>query len=353
MNRGWLVACTAAEAVGMTAAAAAARGSMAMQDHGLRFAVPLGLGLVVLGGLVEGAALGWLQSRALAPRLGARGQARWFAGTLLMAGVGWALASTPGALASPTGNSQPPVLLVVAGAAGLGALMGAILGRVQAWAWSGRVRHPGRWVLASCLGWAAAMPVIFLGATLVPGDWSTLAVAGVGTLTGAAAGCVLGLVTMPFLASLDGPPLRHRIVLSVLGTRLVHPVDRDGDGALVGLCVTGSSTGRRYRFPVAAARPDADRLVVLPGHPDRKTWWRNLASRPDVEVLVDGHWQAAMAEVLRCGDPRWEAARASYVARFPRVQTSGEPLVVLRLSHRDQGPVTAGPAAVGGVSQAS
>jgi len=346
MTRRWLLACAVAEAVGMSAAAAAARGAMALDDHGVAAATVLGLLLVVTGGLVEGAALGWFQSRALADRLGPRGRARWLAVTVLVAGVGWAAASTPAAL-GPDTASQPPLLTMMLAAAGLGLVMGAVLGAAQVWAWSARVRHPARWIFASAVGWLAAMPVVFAGATLPDADWPTPAVVLDGTVTGLVAGTVLGLVTGPFLDVLDGPRLRHRLVLAVLGTRLVHPADRDGDGGLVGLALTGSRSGRVYRFPVAAARPAPDVLVVLPGRAERKTWWRNLPSRPDVEVLVDGHWTPARAQVLRCGDPRWDAARTAYLGRYPHVRSSGQPLVRLALSSRDQGPASPGPVAVG------
>jgi hypothetical protein len=306
----------------------------------------VGLAIVVIGGLVEGAALGLLQAWALAGRLGARGRARWVAGTVLVAGLGWAVASIPSAV-DQAGTTSPSPGLVMLGAAGLGATMGAILGVVQAWAWHGCVRHHRRWILASAVGWTVAMPVIFVGATQVEESWHTLPVMGIGTLTGLLAGAVLGVVTGVFIPTLDGPPLRHRLVLALVASRLVHPADRDGNGALIGLCVTGARTGRRFRFPVAAARPGPLRLVVLPGHPERKTWWRNLASRPELEVLVDGRWQQASAVVLRCGDPGWEATRAAYAHRFPGVRTSGEPLVRIDLAPPPPGPRSraAGPAA--------
>ena len=42
-----------------------------------------------------------------------------------------------------------------------------------------------------------------------------------------------------------------------------------------GLAVRGRRTGRVVRFPVQYA-VDGDDLVVVPGHADRKSWWRNL-----------------------------------------------------------------------------
>src|SRR5690349_22199903 len=125
----WTAACTAAEAVGMTAAAGAALVANGMGDTASERW--LALGVVVLGGLVEGLALGSLQALALRPALGGRGR-RWALVTLLVAGLGWALASAPGTLADTgSGNGAdngPPWLLAVLGGALLGTVMGALLG---------------------------------------------------------------------------------------------------------------------------------------------------------------------------------------------------------------------------------
>ena len=67
-----MVACAAAEAIGMTAAAGAARSATALTDHGVPHATAWGLLVIVLGGLVEGTALGWLQAQALGTVLGPR-----------------------------------------------------------------------------------------------------------------------------------------------------------------------------------------------------------------------------------------------------------------------------------------
>lgn len=68
------------------------------------------------------------------------------------------------------------------------------------------------------------------------------------------------------------------------------------------ITVTGSRTGRRYTTPVQYFR-DGDRYLVLSQR--RRRWWRNIRSRPDVELLVRG-------EVIRAGATiaDGEAARA-------------------------------------------
>ena len=150
LMRPWLVACVIAESIGMTASAGAARGATVLSDGGVAHASEVGFALVVLGGLVEGTALGVLQSRALGGLLGHRGRVRWLVATVLVAGVGWAAGSAPSALAEDSGTgSEPSVLAVLLGAAALGAGMGVFLGAAQGWALRGHARHPWRWITAS------------------------------------------------------------------------------------------------------------------------------------------------------------------------------------------------------------
>jgi deazaflavin-dependent oxidoreductase (nitroreductase family) len=332
MNRTWVAACAVAEAVGMTAAAGAARSATALADHGATHAAAWGLAIVVLGGLVEGTALGLFQARALARVLGPKGRRRWLTVTVLVAGLGWAAASAPAVLAADDGGAQPPLLLVLLGAAGLGAAMGAVLGAAQAWALRHRVSHPWRWATGSTAGWTVAMPVIFVGATSVGASWPWWLVVPVGTGTGLVAGAVLGVVSGPFLETLEGPAWRHRVVLGILSSRLAHTPAAVADGGLVALGITGDRSGRVYRFPVEAAWWHPGRLVVLPGHPERKTWWRNIDTRPDVEVLLAGDWAPARARLLRQEDAGWAAAREAHAARFPSAHARGDPLVVLELT---------------------
>ena len=194
--------CAAAEAVGITAAALAARAADPLTG-GLAGS-SLALMIIVLGGLVEGAALGVVQAVLLGrvfPRLRRR---RYAVTTVLVAGLGWSAASAPGVLAGDSGGAPPSLLLVLPGAAALGGLMGSLLGAAQAWSLRGAATHPWRWFTASVVAWAPAMAIIFLGATAPAGDWPLQSVLGIALLTGAAAGAVLGLVTGWFVPSLSG-----------------------------------------------------------------------------------------------------------------------------------------------------
>jgi hypothetical protein len=126
--------------------------------------------------------------------------------------------------------------------------------------------------------------------------------------------------------SLQGVPVRHRVVLGYLTWRRAP-----AQAGRTGLTLTGCTTGRRFTFPVMTAPLGRTSLVVLPGHPDRRTWWRNLDPSVEVGVLDEGSWRIARARILRPGSLDFSVARSAYVARWPRVRVGAGPLVVLDL----------------------
>ena len=320
----WTALCAAAEAIGMTAAATAAKTSQALVGEptdGREAAIALSL--VVGGGLVEGLALGGLQAAGLRRWLPELDRRRWLLVTTAVAGVGWALASVPAVMSAPGDDSAPPWLLVTVGAMALGAVMGSLLGAVQATGLRGHVRHPWRWVTANAAAWAPAMTVIFLGASTPGSDWSGPSVAALGTATGLVAGACLGLVTGWFLPSLDGSPAQNRVVLWVLGSAAHRALDH----AVVGLRVRGSVSGRTFELPVQYAE-DGDGLVVVPGRPQGKTWWRNLEQPAPVELVLRGRRLHGRAQVLRYGEPGYASAIDAYRARWPRARLTEDNLVV-------------------------
>ena len=50
---------------------------------------------------------------------------------------------------------------------------------------------------------------------------------------------------------------------------------------------TGCRTGRMHELPVQYAH-DGARIWILPGSPEGKTWWRNLRSGADVDLVLAG-----------------------------------------------------------------
>ncbi|MDX6357031.1 MAG: hypothetical protein QOH37_85 [Nocardioidaceae bacterium] len=323
--RDWMTACAAAEAVGMTAASAAALVSnhVGQSDRGRLTA----LAVIVAGGLVEGVALGCAQAWLMRPVLGGRSRA-WFLVTLAFAGLGWAAASAPAALSGDESGTSPALGLVLVGAAGLGLVMGAILGVAQSVTLRGRVAHPWRWASISSAAWLPTMVVIFAGATAPSAGWHVYQTVPLGTATGLVGGAVLGLVCGALRPALDGPPPHAQALVALLGTRW-------GSGAghrLLGLRVRGRHSGRAFELPVQYAVQrvgPTDLLVVVPAHPEGKTWWRNLQAEVPLEVLYAGRWSPALGSVVRAGEVGHAAALAAYRRRWPRVRLPDDQLVVV------------------------
>ena len=335
MSRGgsyprWVLACALAETIGMTAAATAARlGQDASADGGAgrRW---LALAIVVVGGLVEGVALGILQATVLGSRWPSLRRVRFVLLTVAVAGVGWACASAPGVLGGDESGSGPPLVWIVLAGAGIGVVMGPVLGAAQAVALRHVVPHPWRWVAANTAAWPVAMAVIFLGASTASADWSVPVVAAYGAATGLVAGAVLGAVSGIWLASLTDQPVGHRLALAMVAGRRFGMHRR-----VVGLGVTARQGGRLLRFPVHYAdyRVGGADFVVVPGHPEHKTWWRNLTDGlTSLWVLDAAGWHPARALVLRPGDEGHAPALATYRRRWRHfVPAEQQPVVLLQV----------------------
>ena len=310
----------------MTAAATAAKTTQGLfgEPSGAREGVAA-LAIVVAGGLIEGLALGGFQAAGLVRWLPDLDRRRWILVTTLIAGLGWAAASAPSVMSGPGDGSAPPILLVLLGAAGLGAAMGVVLGAAQASVVRRHVRHPRRWIGASAAAWAPAMVIIFMGATAPGSDWPVATVVLLGTATGALAGAALGTVTWWFLPTLDGAPLHNRIVLRLLASHAHRVLDT----SLATLRVTGTVTGRTHDLPVQYAL-GGQGLVVYPAHPETKLWWRNLRDRSPVDVLVQGCWAHGTGRALLPDDREYRSASAIYRTRWPRVRIGpDDPLVLI------------------------
>jgi hypothetical protein len=317
----WIAACAAAETLGMTAAAAAARlGDGASNPMGA-------LALIVAGGLIEGVALGSLQALVLSRWLQGFRARLWIVTTTVMAGLGWAAASAPSQFDEGSG-AAPGAGWVLGGAALLGAALGGLLGAGQMLVLRGRVPHPARWVGVSMIAWAPAMLVIFFGATLPDSSWALPGVVVTAALTGAVAGALLGAISGILSAWLTGTSATNQVILELLGSSVARRLG----GSLVGLRLHGRRTGRVIELPVQYAT-DGDELVLYPSKPGRKNWWRNVLADRDLDVLLGGRWRSARGVVVMAGDPRWALGHAIYARRWPRVRVEADsPLVIVELS---------------------
>ena len=74
----------------------------------------------------------------------------------------------------------------------------------------------------------------------------------------------------------------------VLEALLRSPVGRRTGRHLALLRYRGRRTGQQHELVVQYAR-DGQQVWVVPGQPDRKTWWRNLREPSTIEVRLAGH----------------------------------------------------------------
>ena len=98
-----------------------------------------------------------------------------------------------------------------------------------------------------------------------------------------------------------------------------------------------------FELPVQYAA-GVNTVVVAPGRPETKVWWRNLAQPASVEVLVSGRWQPGCGVLVRPGEPDHDVAMETYRQRWPRVRLPADsprvrlpadsPLVLVRFTSR-------------------
>jgi deazaflavin-dependent oxidoreductase (nitroreductase family) len=84
------------------------------------------------------------------------------------------------------------------------------------------------------------------------------------------------------------------------------------------LIYRGRKSGREYSLPVEYAQ-EGDVVTILPGMPEKKTWWRNLRGGAPVELVLRGGRVSGYAVVLHSeqDEAALMAALASYFRRFP------------------------------------
>jgi F420H(2)-dependent quinone reductase len=116
--------------------------------------------------------------------------------------------------------------------------------------------------------------------------------------------------------------------LFVIGL-LRSPAHRLLSGSLLLISFRGRRSGRRFTIPVMYAERDGT-LTVFVGHPERKTWWRNLRQGAEVELRLHGDRLRGQAAVAS------DAAVAStYLERYPRARAAiraAEPATFVRIT---------------------
>ena len=197
----WTLICAGAELAGI-AVAAGVFGLVATLAG-----EPVGLGAKLvawfassLSGVPEGFVLGTLQAIGIARIFAIPLDSRTFVmRTMIVAVAGWAVGSAiplffPFEAAPGDASGDPPLALLVAGAALFGALAGALFGFMQRAAFTG-TRLRTHWLLANTAGWAIGLPAIYMAAQWGSGIDSIAARIAVWAAGGCTAGAVIGLAT--------------------------------------------------------------------------------------------------------------------------------------------------------------
>lgn len=324
----WVGWCAAAEIIGMTVAAAAARAAGNLLSDSTSLRMVAAWAALIGAGCIEALGVGLAQSGALRRRVPRLNSRRFVLVTVAVATLFWAAGELPVLTSEPDSlGSSPPMLLLALGGLGLGLVTGCLMGLVQMTVLPRGLRHRWTWVGGSVTGWALAMAVIMVGASSPGTQWPLTTVLAWAALTGAAAGGLLGLTLAWFAVSLDGRPVSSRVILRALRTGRPRWLGR----SVIGLRVTGRVSGTTYEFPVIYV-VQGDALWVMVGRSTAKTWWRNVSRSTRVELLRDGRWVPATAEMVSPTDPGFLNGLSWYLACWPRAKPAPEdPLVRLRM----------------------
>ena len=106
-------------------------------------------------------------------------------------------------------------------------------------------------------------------------------------------------------------------------TLLQSPLHRFLSGSTDLIRFRGRRTNREITMPTQYAR-HGDDVVILVGHPETKTWWRNFCSARDLSVLIQGQWTPMTAcAVIGADEPtEMDPLLDAYLTRFPRARRS-------------------------------
>jgi len=159
----WVLSCTLGELIGFGATALVALAGVAWFGHPTtRLGHVVALVIMTLAGCLEGASLGYFQSRVLRRALPGVPTRAWVLATTAVAAGGWFVGMLMPILFGGDDTSAPPprigVVTYLALAAAMGLVVGALFGLAQ---WTVLRRHVPRsagWIGANALGWALGLP---------------------------------------------------------------------------------------------------------------------------------------------------------------------------------------------------
>jgi hypothetical protein len=167
--------------------------------------------LIVVSGstLLEGSAVGIAQWRVLGKELPALSLRIWWIATAVGALIAWTLGMIPStlmALNAGAENALAPEVsdtVVLLLAAGMGFVLGPVLGIPQWWILRRHVAQAWQWIPANAVAWMLGMPVIFAMMGLVPAGtpsvWAILLVLTTLAVAGAVVGATHGIILVRLL----------------------------------------------------------------------------------------------------------------------------------------------------------
>ena len=176
----------------------------------------LALLIAMVGGAIEGLAVGYAQWLLLKRWLLSLTALAWVGVTVAAAVVGWFLGTLPSIVlgivaddsaAPEAATAGPPLWVMPLIGMGSGLVLGALFGWAQSLVLRRHVTNARTWTMANALGWAAAMAVMFTGAGIPSEPWPLGRLLPLAALTGVVAGLAIGGVTGAFLQRLRPTPV--------------------------------------------------------------------------------------------------------------------------------------------------
>ena len=110
----------------------------------------------------------------------------------------------------------------------------------------------------------------------------------------------------------------NKIINPLVMLILRSPLHALLSAAVLLITCSGRKTGRTYCLPVQYAQ-EGNSIYIVPGMPEKKTWWRNLKEDSPVQLSLRGRDVAGTGRLLR---PDTDSAEiltgfGAYLRRFP------------------------------------
>ncbi|MBI5053343.1 MAG: hypothetical protein HZC38_04610 [Chloroflexi bacterium] len=183
----WVVAMTLGELVGFTVPSIVGGVAAGLKIEGVAFVI-----CVVIGGMGEGAVLGfaqWLALRLAVPKIHWR---EWVLPTTLAAGVAWIIGMVPGTFVDFEKTDR--TILIVGGIL-LGILFVLSMGGAQWFALRHYVPRAWWWIAANAIAWPVGVMMPFVTLGIIPDDSSVPVMIVAGVIGGVLMGIVVGAIT--------------------------------------------------------------------------------------------------------------------------------------------------------------